>query len=173
MCIIANDWKTLDANAPRSKTEDTSCSLSLLPKKSTARSPSGSGTRLSSDWFGEHLHLITEPSMRNYVKAYELKESGIDWPARFSLTRFPRKHCSLQSFGLTQLFRPNGNVFKRFAKQGGGSHETWYRYKRKLKAPSGPPPRIELKHTGAPSAITKRSSAVERGPELRVIGGLG
>jgi hypothetical protein len=29
--------------------------------------------------FGENLHLLTEPSMRQYLRAAELKRAGTDW----------------------------------------------------------------------------------------------
>jgi CubicO group peptidase (beta-lactamase class C family) len=31
------------------------------------------------DWFGENLHRVREPSMRQYVRARELKAAGMDW----------------------------------------------------------------------------------------------
>jgi hypothetical protein len=31
------------------------------------------------EWFGAYLHRVREPSMRQYVRARELKAAGMDW----------------------------------------------------------------------------------------------
>ena len=176
VCIIANDWKDLDANTAAVQDRGHLIFFEPTPLEVHLQVANWFWDQAVFDWFGEHLHLIAEPSMRSYVKAYERKIAGIDeWPEMILSDVVSEKAMLVAKLRADSSFSSERERVKAFKEQGGGSHETWYRYKRKLKSPTEPPPRIQLKHAEPPKAQAHvgPSPARERGPELRVVRGLG
>ncbi len=77
--IISNDWKTLNMNV--AALQDRGHVILFQP--SAAEVHRKAGTWFDDpeiyEWFGANLHRVREPSMRQYVRARELKAAGMDW----------------------------------------------------------------------------------------------
>src|SRR5690606_26473100 len=77
--IISNDWQTLNRNV--AALQDRGHVLVFSP---TAVEVHDKASRWFSDeeildWFSNNLTRIVEPSLRLYVRAAELKRSGLEW----------------------------------------------------------------------------------------------
>ncbi len=77
--IICNDWKTVNRNVAALQDRG-----HLLTFKPTAAEIHSKAQEWFSDdeilaWFADNQHRIAEPSLRWYLKAQELKRSGLDW----------------------------------------------------------------------------------------------
>ena len=83
VCLMVNDWATLNAHV--AALEDRAVIISFEP---TAAEVHEQVRR--ENWFedqeiynfiGQHLGLITKPTMRSYVKAKQHKNAGLNWKA--------------------------------------------------------------------------------------------
>ena len=77
--IICNDWKTLNRNVVA--LQDRGHTLLFEPTAAEVHRKTGEwfDDRDVYQWFEENLRLVTEPSMRLYLRAAELKRAGMDW----------------------------------------------------------------------------------------------
>lgn len=78
--IIANEWRTLNKNV--SAIEDRGHVLFFDPTAEEVHRQTATWFKDDDEVFGfigQHLHLISEPSMRHYVLASEQKRAGLDW----------------------------------------------------------------------------------------------
>ncbi len=169
VCIIANDWKTLDANTAAVQDRGHLVIFEPTAEEIHRQVAEWFWDQYIYDWFSDHLHLIPEPSMRHYVRAFELKEAGIDWVTTLLSDIIPEKALLVAKLRANASFETEADRVKAFREQGGGSHDTWYRYKRKLQPPTTPI-RIKLANSEPPSVPTE---SIQIQPELRLIRGLG
>lgn len=81
VCIIANEWRAVNRNV--GAVEDRGVVIHFRPDAAEVH-------ERAQPWFkdeeifsfiGQHLHLVTEPSMRDYVNAASVKQAGMDWKA--------------------------------------------------------------------------------------------
>jgi hypothetical protein len=86
VCIIANEWRSINKNV--GAVEDRGILLHFKPSATEVH-------ERVRPWFddeevfsfvGHHLHLVTEPSMRDYVNARSVKQAGMDWRAALMQT---------------------------------------------------------------------------------------
>lgn len=82
VAILCNQWTTVNQNMRA--VEDRGIFLHFTPSVYEIHRRIGAADWLNDDevfeFVGRHLHLITEPSMRYYVKASEMRRVGIaDW----------------------------------------------------------------------------------------------
>jgi hypothetical protein len=164
VCIIANDWKSLDANSAAVQDRGHLVFFEPTPEEVHRQVATWFWDQAIFDWFGDHLHLITQPSMRHYVRASELKESGIDWVGTMLTDTISEKALLVAKLRADTSFQMERDRVQAFKDQGGGSHETYYRNKRKLQPPSGEPIRITLTNTERPEPEPAQIQ-----PMLRVI----
>jgi hypothetical protein len=77
--IICNDWKTLNRNVVA--LQDRGHTLLFEPTSAEVHRKTGEwfDDQVVFRWFEENLRLVTEPSMRLYLRAAELKRAGMDW----------------------------------------------------------------------------------------------
>jgi len=146
VCIIANDWKTLDANT--AAVQDRGHLVFFEP---TALEVHRQVAEWFDDeaifkWFGEHLHLIPNPSMRNYVRAAELKNAGIDWVQVLLSDAVPAKALLVSKLRADESFLEERDRVKAFAEAGGGNQTTWYKWKRRMQNPDDSAADIQLKN---------------------------
>jgi hypothetical protein len=79
VCIIANEWKSLNANVAAVQDRGHLVFFESTPQEIHWQVAKWFWGQEVFDWFAEYLHLIPEPSMRHYVRAAELKEARLDW----------------------------------------------------------------------------------------------
>ena len=83
-------------------------------------------------WFAENLSQIDEPSLRLYVRAAELKLSGLEWRSLVPGTRpNMRKRLAAELISDSSLTTANDRV-SEFVQRGGGCRATFYNYLRRL-----------------------------------------
>ena len=131
--IICNDWKTLNRNVVA--LQDRGHTLLFEPTAAEVHRKTGEwfDDQDVYQWFEENLRLVTDPSMRLYLRAAELKRAGMDWMQIMPLSpEDPRERlvAELQadgSFG-TQEARA-----REFATRGGGCRATYFNHARRLK----------------------------------------
>lgn len=145
VCIIANDWKTLSANT--AAVEDRGHVLHFDP------TPEAVHTRVAEwfwdqevhDWFGQFLHMIPDLSMRQYVRAAELKAAGIDWVSAILRDDIAPKVRLIAELKADDTFPEERDRVAAFESRGGGGKTTWYKWMKKIKPPGEVVGRIPLR----------------------------
>jgi len=145
--IIANEWKTLNANVQA--VEDRGHLIMFEPTALEIH-------RRVAEWFdvehqqifdfiGERLHLFSDLSMRLYTNAQELKTARIHW-RRVLLGRCLSGPTRLVAeLKADPSYATEQDRVKAFIAMGGGCRATYFNHAKKLQ-PSAPPPRIVLKN---------------------------
>lgn len=134
VCIIANEWgrkqdRNLAAVADRGQI------VHFVPTREEVhrRTADWFDDPEIYEWFGSRLDRISKPTMRMYVRAKELKLSGLDWKEFCTLSpENPRRNLAIElladsSFG-TQEERA-----KAFIERGGGCRATFFNYAKRLR----------------------------------------
>jgi hypothetical protein len=139
VAILANDWRTLNDNV--AAVQDRGHVLVFEPTAEEVHQQAG---RWFDDaqiyrWFGEHLHLIVEPSLRHYVRAAELKRAGLDWTQALPLTWMSSKAVLVMRLRADPSYPTEEARARAFVAQGGGCRATYFNHVRKLRGgnPSG------------------------------------
>ena len=83
------------------------------------------------DWFGQHLHLITEPSMRHYVRAAELRRAGMPWVQAVPL-QLSDKAVLVAQLKADPGFPTEEARAAEFIRRGYGCRATYFNHARKL-----------------------------------------
>ena len=131
--IISNDWQTLNRNV--AAVEDRGHVLRFAP---TAREVHERTREWFTDveifeWLGERLHLITNPSMRLYYKALELKEAGFDWRRYTPLSGGDDRRQLVAELLANEDFETQEERVREFIDRGGGCRATYFNHARKLR----------------------------------------
>jgi hypothetical protein len=139
VAILANDWRTLNDNV--AAVQDRGHVLLFEPTAEEVHQQAG---RWFDDaeiyrWFGEHLHLIAEPSLRHYVRAAELKRAGLDWLQALPLVWMSSKAMLVMRLRADPSYPTEEARARAFVALGGGCRATYFNQARKLRAvtPSG------------------------------------
>ena len=136
VCLIANEWKTLNANIQA--IEDRGIMVNFCPTV-------GEVHLKVRDWFDDdevygfmerNLGLITRPSMRHYIHGKSLREAHPDrWQAmlleRMGVDERIRTLISLQD---DRQYETEEERVAVFVSKGLGDRSTYYRWKQKLLA---------------------------------------
>jgi hypothetical protein len=148
VCIIANNWKTLNENV--AALEDRGHLLFFEPTALEVH-------RRIAEWFddqevydfvAEYLHLIAKPLMRHYVNARELKRTedpAINWREAMLKRWLPPRRQVVASLKADPSFAREEDRVRTFVEQGGGSRATYFHYAKTLEPPAEMP-RIVLRH---------------------------
>ena len=133
VCIIANDWKNLDANAEA--VSDRGHLVHFVPTNESIHQEVGKWFDEPHiyDWFGQHLHLIPHLSMRSYVRAKELAASGIDWVEHL-LSEQPEKARAVAAILADSSLKSGKERIEAFQLKTGASRATYFNWKKKLRA---------------------------------------
>lgn len=138
VAIIANEWSTLNENVKA--LEDRGHVLVFEPTALEVHSRVAEKNLLTDqqvfDFIGDHLHLISAPSMRDYFKGAELNAAGLEWKkpllARWGLTEVRLLVAALMA---DDRFATERERVDAFVKAGGGSVATYYNHKKLLERP--------------------------------------
>ena len=130
--IIANDWKTLDQNV--TAVQDRGHLVIFEPSAEEVHREVAQWfwDQNIYDWFADHLHLIPNPSMRNYVRAAELQASGINW-VQHLLSEIPEKTRLVAELRADPRFATENERIEAFGQRGGGSRATYFNHKKRLR----------------------------------------
>ena len=141
--IIANDWKTLDQNVAAVQDRGHLVMFEPTPEEVHRQVAEWFWDQTIYDWFGEHLHLIPDHSMRHYVRASELQAAGINWVGHL-LGEIPEKTRLVAELRADPSFSSEAERIEAFRKRGGGSRATYFNHKKKLRSECGKGPSVEL-----------------------------
>ncbi len=83
-------------------------------------------------WFGENLHRVREPSMRQYVRARERKAAGMDWTDVLAVEAENKRARIASQLLTSNAHRSTTERVKAFVEHGGGCRATFFNYRRYL-----------------------------------------
>lgn len=168
VCIIANDWKTL--NAHTAAVQDRGHLLFFDPNSEEVHRKVAEWfwDQQVFDWFADHLHLIPELSMRHYIRAFELKLTGIDWVKTILSDSIPEKALLVARIKGDERYKEERERVAAFREAGGGSQTTWYKWSKRISTPESESLHIKLKHDAPPQPAKTKEV-----PQLRIVKGLG
>ena len=150
VAIITNEWKTLNRNV--AALQDRGHLVIFEPSSLEVH-------RRTADWFwdqeifdfiGERLHLVSEPSMRHYVAAWELKQAGIDWRSLVLSRCLSGKALLVAQLKASPDYASEAERVRAFIARGGGSRATYFNLSKRLQTQSGTAPKIQLKSSSPP-----------------------
>ena len=131
--IIANEWKTLDRNV--AAVQDRGHVIRFEPTAAEIHHAVGEwfGDHEIYDWFGRHLSLVVNPSMRQYVRAAELKAAGLDWRQMVLQEALPEKTSLVAELKADERLRTETDRVREFVRRGGGCRATYFNHARRLR----------------------------------------
>jgi hypothetical protein len=133
VCIIANDWHTLDANVRA--LEDRGHLIWFKPSALEVH-------HRVAKWFdddeiyafiGDHLALLPFASMRHYVNARELKLARMDWKDCLLRQWLPPKRYQVAKLKFDGSFEKEEDRANAFIDGGWGSRATYFRIAESLR----------------------------------------
>lgn len=140
VAIVANEWRTLNQNV--AAVEDRAHLVLFAP------TPLDVHLRVA-DWFwdqeifdfiGRQLHIIEIPSMRDYIKAAEKKQAGLDWKGPL-LQRWSEPITRLVARLLDDpSFKTEQERVEAFTAQSGQVRSQYFYHKKRL------PPKMVVPH---------------------------
>jgi hypothetical protein len=138
VCLIANQWKTLNANIQA--IEDRAIVINFRPNAGEihVRARAWFDDTVVYDFIERHLGLIARPSMRYYVHGRCLREAHPDrWQAMLlELMGVDRRIRTLATLLEDARYRTQEERAAVFESMGLGDRSTYYRWKKKLDAVS-------------------------------------
>jgi hypothetical protein len=141
--LVGNCWHTLNADV--AALEDRGHLLLFEPSPAEVH-------RQAAEWFwdaeifdliAEHLHLMTQHSLRTYQQAWELKRAGLDWRQGVLCRCLQGPALAVARLKANRAFASEAERVRAFVESGVGGRATYYRYARQLQA-QAEPPRIPL-----------------------------
>ena len=131
--IIANEWKTLDRNV--AAVQDRGHVIRFEPTASEIHREVGDWFEDNEiyDWFGRHLPLVVSPSMRQYVRAAELKAAGLDWRQMVLQEALPEKTSLVAELKADDRLQSEPERVQEFVRRGGGCRATYINHARRLR----------------------------------------
>jgi len=131
--IIANEWKTLNENV--TAVQDRGHFVFFDP---SARAVHEQVRTWFQDkeilgWFESYLPLMGQPSMRQYVRAAELKSAGLDWQTMIASGFLPPKAVLVAKLKADGQFQSEAERVEEFKRLGGGSRATYFNQAKKLR----------------------------------------
>lgn len=101
------------------------------------------------DFIGQHLHLIDQPSLRDYIAAWELKAAGLEWK-RYVLSRFlTGTTLEVARIRADSSYPDEAARVEAFKAAKLGTRSTYYNHVKKLNPPEDVP-KLLLTHTKPP-----------------------
>ena len=140
--IIANQWKTLDRNV--AAVQDRGHVIRFEPTAVEVHRAVRHwfDDKEIYDWFGRHLSLVATPSMRQYVRAAELKAAGLDWRSMVLQEALPPKTSLVAQLKADGRFKSEAERVREFVRRGGGCRATYFNHAKRLsgRMPAGKSP---------------------------------
>ncbi len=131
--IIANEWKSLNENV--AAVQDRGHFVYFDPNAQAVHEQVRGWFQDEEilSWFESYLHLIGQPSMRQYVRAAELKSAGLDWQTMIASGFLPPKAVLVAKLKSDTRFQSEAERVEEFKRLGGGSRATYFNQAKKLK----------------------------------------
>jgi hypothetical protein len=130
--IIANEWKTLNGNVAAVQDRGHLVSFEPLPEEVHREVSAWLQDEEILTWFGRHLAWYDGLSMRDYVRAAELKQAGLDWRSVSMPGNVPEKTRLVAQLKDDPSFPMEEDRAKRFVSLGAGCRATYFNHAKKL-----------------------------------------
>jgi len=156
VAIIANQWKSLNTDV--SALEDRGHIISFEPTPVEVH-------RHAATWFwdqavfdlvGAHLHLVTSPSLRTYVLAYERKVAGLDWHAAVLGRCLSGPALAVAKLKADPSYPTEEDRVRAFVASGAGCRSTYFNHAQRLRQTEHVPV-IKLLNTSPPMRVDASS----------------
>jgi hypothetical protein len=136
VAIIANRWSTVNADVAALEDRGHMIVFDPPPIEIHKQAALWFHDQEVFDFISEHLHLITNHSLRTYVLALELKQAQMDWK-RTILSRYLSGAALLVAqLKADPTFKSEEERVKAFTGGGGGSRATYFNQAKKLGLPA-------------------------------------
>lgn len=143
VAIIANEWHTLNADV--AALEDRGHFLLFEPNALEVhlRAADFFWDQAIFDFVADHLHLMSRPSLRTYVLAWELKRAGLDWRQSVLGRCLTGTALEVARLKANPSYATEEERVRAFVASGAGCRATYFNHVRKLQ-PSAASPKIKL-----------------------------
>jgi len=134
--IIANRWRTLDANVAALEDRAHIAVFEPSPLEVHARTAAWFWDQEVFDFIAENLDRIQSPSMRDYSRAWESKVGGLNWRADLVnrwLADLPERRRLVAQLKADPSFATENARAAAFEEQCGGSRATYFNHAKKLR----------------------------------------
>ena len=155
--IIANDWKSLNANT--SAVEDRGHLLVFEPSREEIHLKVAEwfDDQEVFDWMADHIHLIPNLSMRHYVRAKELKAAKLDWVKVILSDSIPEKALVISRLIADPRFTEQRQRVAEFTRLGYGNATTFYKWLKRIRPNNIDTSRLKI--TLPQVSVARRASA--------------
>jgi hypothetical protein len=156
--LIGNDWKTLNDDV--AALEDRGHLLVFEPSPLEVH-------RQAARWFwdqeifdfvGDHLHLMSQHSLRTYGHAWELKRAKLDWRQGVLCRCLTGVALAVAKLRANPDFASEAERVRAFVQSGAGCRASYFRHAQKLR-PVERAPKILLTQTNPPKDEAPPASA--------------
>lgn len=132
--IIANEWKTLDRNV--AAVQDRGHVIRFEPSAAEVHRQvlNWFADDEIYEWFGRHLSLVSNPSMRQYVRAAELKAAGLDWRSMLLQETLPATTSLVAKLKGDNRLPTEADRVREFVRLGGGCRATYFNHAKRLRS---------------------------------------
>ena len=166
VCIIANEWKELSKNVAAVQNRGHLLFFQPTPEEVHQKTAEWYWDKEIFAWVGHHLPQLPKLSMREYVRAAELKEAGMEWHDAF-IEHLHEKTLLVARLLADDSYPDDKARIQAFKEAGGGSRATYFNHKKKLGVRKRGIQRLDIPLTN-PRRKKPKPKAV---PKLRVVGG--
>src|SRR6516225_8796300 len=147
--LIGNDWKTLNDDV--AALEDRGHFLLFEPSPSEVHCQAARWfwDQEIFDFVADHLHFITQHSLRTYCHAWELKRADLNWRQGVLCRCLTGVALAVAKLKADSAFASEDERVRRFVQSGAGCRASYFRHAQKLRS-AVRPPKILLTQTSPP-----------------------
>jgi hypothetical protein len=146
VAIIANCWRALNSHVAAVNDRGRVVVFEPTPLEVHERTARWFWDQEIYDFLGDHLHLLSAPSMRHYITAWEDKQAGLDWK-HFLLARFLSGPALLVArLKADVAYSTEEARVQAFVAAGAGCRATYFNHAKKLHSPSARPSIVLKNH---------------------------
>lgn len=158
--IIANEWKSLNANV--TALEDRGHILHFDPSAVEIHRQAGTWfwNQEIFDFVAAHLHLLERPSLRIYQLAWEQMAAGLDWKSLVLSRCLRGTALEVAKLKADPTFGSEEERVQAFVAAGMGCRATYFNHAKRLQT-ANPVPPIVLSQTAPPSAENSPFDLIE------------
>jgi hypothetical protein len=151
LVVIANYWESLDADV--AALEDRGHVVLFEPDAAEVHRHAATWywDQEVFDFVADHLYLLERPSLRTYVRAWELKQAGLDWRNGVLSRCLKGTSLAVARLKADPAYAAEEDRVRAFVASGAGSRATYFVHAKQLR-PVEVPPRMLLSHSAPPAA---------------------
>jgi hypothetical protein len=146
---VGNDWKTLNADVAALEDRGHLLLFEPTPLEVHRQAARWFWDQEIFDFIADHLHLMTQHSLRMYRHAWELKLAGLDWRQGVMRRCLTGVALAVAKLKANPNFASEAERVQAFVQSGAGCRASYFRYAKRLHSVAISP-RIALTQTSPP-----------------------